>query len=372
MLNKIVYIVKSNLHYYPPCVSEIRLLKDLNIDVTVWYGSSNESALKLLKNEGIECVELTDPRNKYKGKVDKLNNWILFRKAVIKELKRISKEDTVIWFGTAETAIPLSFALRGYNYILTSLELLDDNYFKRKAMGHLAQNAKAIVACEETRAYIMKYWWNLDKLPYVMPNKPHDLYVTRYVEPSCNVTSNAINEVKDKKFIIYQGIFQNVEYLTALAEALNRYDSKYYFVMMGIDKNNIFSVVKEIYDKAIYISSIPAPLHLEVTSHAHIGIAFYDGSTLNKAFCAPNKIYEYAGFGIPIIGNRIPGLINTIGAIGAGECVDFTVDSLYEAIKSVDEHYEDYSRAALDFFSNTDNLKIMKNIVCDLEIKREV
>ena len=60
---------------------------------------------------------------------------------------------------------------------------------------------------------------------------------------------------------------------------------------------------------------------MEITSYARIGINFYRPNCLNKAFCAPNKIYEFSGFGIPIIGNDIPGLKNTIGLNNAGKCV---------------------------------------------------
>ena len=48
---KVLYIVKTQLHYYPPCISQIRMLKDLGYDVEVLYGTSNESALKLLAKE---------------------------------------------------------------------------------------------------------------------------------------------------------------------------------------------------------------------------------------------------------------------------------------------------------------------------------
>lgn len=62
---------------------------------------------------------------------------------------------------------------------------------------------------------------------------------------------------------------------------------------------------------------ITAPYHLEVTSHAFIGILIYAPvygtftSPLNSIYCAPNKLYEFSHFGIPMIGNNIPGL-NTL------------------------------------------------------------
>ena len=43
-MNKIVYIVKTKLHYYPPCISQIRMIKDLDYDIEVLYGTSDNSA----------------------------------------------------------------------------------------------------------------------------------------------------------------------------------------------------------------------------------------------------------------------------------------------------------------------------------------
>ena len=40
MFRKVIYIVKSNLHYYPPCMAQIQMLDDLGIETEVWYGSS--------------------------------------------------------------------------------------------------------------------------------------------------------------------------------------------------------------------------------------------------------------------------------------------------------------------------------------------
>lgn len=41
---------------------------------------------------------------------------------------------TLFWFGTAETAMPMVGKLKGYNYALTSLELLDDNKTKNRLL----------------------------------------------------------------------------------------------------------------------------------------------------------------------------------------------------------------------------------------------
>lgn len=100
--------------------------------------------------------------------------------------------------------MPMVGKLKGYNYALTSLELLDDNKTKNRLFSMLTGDAKFIVCCETTRAFIMRNWYGLKKLPYVMPNKPYDFQDARRKTPSIEATKKAIELVQDKKFIIYQ------------------------------------------------------------------------------------------------------------------------------------------------------------------------
>lgn len=376
MYKKVIYIVKTDLHYYPPCMMQIRYLKKLGVDVEVWFASSNESSLHIFDKEKIPYVCLGEsPR--INSKVGKIKNWLEFRNNVKRQLKTIlptQKDSTLLWVGTAESAIPLSGLLRYYHYNLTMLELLDgdDNKFKRGAFGKLTKKAQAIVACEVTRAYLMRYWFGLKKLPYVMPNKPYELGVKKNAMSSSVKTKAAIDAIEGKKFIIFQGIYQKLEYMKAVVEALKRMNSDYYFVLMGFDlyKTNAYEELKGLYDKVIEIPSIPAPLHLEVTSHAKIGLVFYDDFSLNQAFCAPNKIYEYAGFGIPMIGNKIPGLENTVGKYNAGICTEFCVNDLIAVIQRIDSDYDSYAQNAIALYEAVDNEKTIDKMIEEIGIER--
>lgn len=373
MYNKVIYIVKTDLHYYPPCMAQIRYLKSCGVNVEVWFASSNKSALDILDREKIPYTCLGEsPR--VNTKLGKIKNWLEFRSHVKKQLKTLTdKEHTLLWIGTAESAIPLYGILNNYHYNLTMLELLDgkNNTFKRNAFGRLAKKAEAVIACEETRAYLMRYWFGLKRLPYVMPNKPYVLGAEKNAEPSCEVTRKAIDLVRGKKFIIFQGIYQKLEYMKVVAEALAAMNSEYYFVLMGFDlyKTNAYQELKKIYDKVIEIPSIPAPLHLEVTSHASIGLVFYDDFSLNQAFCAPNKIYEYAGFGIPMIANKIPGLENTVGKFHAGECVEFNTKKVLVSIQNINKKYGEYIRSSTDMYDAVDNKSAIINLINDIKIK---
>lgn len=362
--NKVVYIVKSELHYYPPCISQIRMLNKLGIDIQVLYGTSNESAIELLKKENIKCKKINGLKiTNTNSKIGKLFNWYKYRKAMLKELKKMNTDNTIFWFGTAESVLPLKGKLDNVNYIVSFLELLDESKIKQMLLKDIAQKAKAITVCEQTRGYIMQNWWKLKKTPYVFPNKPYDQLRTKKVIPTNNVTKKIIEDIGNKEFILYQGIIQNTEELIELARALKKMNKGYFLVLMGIDKYNSVKKIQDIYEKTIFIDYIPAPLHLEITSYARIGIAFYRPDSLNKIFCAPNKIYEYSGFGIPMICNKVPGLSNTVGVTGAAICIELCEEEIIKAINSIEQNYEKFSQNAINFFEKEDTIKTMEKLI---------
>lgn len=361
-MNKIVYIVKTKLHYYPPCISQIRMIKDLGWDIEVLYGTSNDSALKLLESEGIKCKKVGNIKDENISKIEKLLSWAKYRISLSKELKRYS-EETYFWFGTAESVLPMKGKLNNRKYIISLLELLDHDMKKVKLLKNIVRNAKAVTVCEETRGYIMQYWWGLKKLPCVFPNKPYNNITDKMHKPSIKATEDVIKKIKGKNVVLYQGMLQNTEELIEIAKALNTMNSDYILLLMGIDMYNSVNKIKKIYNNTEYVSYIPAPYHLEITSYAKIGITFYRPDSLNKVFCAPNKIYEYSGFGIPIIANNIPGLKNTVGSFGAAECIDIKESNVINSIKQIEKNYERYSNNAKKFFESTNNVETMKDLL---------
>lgn len=363
MRKKIIYIVKSNLSYYPPCMSQIEMLSDMRTDVEVWFGSSGETACDRLNARSIPFKELVDPRCKALGKLDVAYNWISFRKAVLRALKSECREHVLLWFGTGETAMPMAGALSGWHYVVSALELYDDVPAKRKLLGDVAKGAVAVTACENTRAYLMRTWWHLKQLPFVFPNKPYGLDPQGELPLTCERTRSVIKAIGNRPFIIYQGILQNEEYVAEIAKALAGMDCGIVFLLLGIDRVGMAPRIKKLYKDTMFFESIPAPLHLEVTSRAAVGVVFYDGANLNKAFCAPNKIYEYSAFGLPMLSNKVPGLLNTVGAYGAAECTELLSNEIASALRRIFADYRTYSNNARHFYQHTDNVSTMKQLL---------
>jgi hypothetical protein len=123
----------------------------------------------------------------------------------------------------------------------------------------------------------------------------------------------------------------------------------------------------KIYNNLVYISHINAPFHLEVTSHAFIGICTYSYSDLNNVFCAPNKIWEFAGFGIPTLCQNIPGLVFSVGASGSGVCVDFEdSEDIKRGLRQIQENYETFGSNAKRFFDSMRVEGVLEEMMRDL------
>lgn len=365
---KVVYIVYNKLHFYPPCVSQIRMIKKLGYDIDVIYGNCDEKTIKILSGENINCINLNYNNEDGINKFVKIYRILKFRKKLLLEINKYNKKKTLFWFGNAESALTLKGKMNNMKYVLSLLELYDEKSIIHKLLHGVVEKSNHVTTCEETRGYLTKYWYGLDYLPTILPNKSYKQLEERNYKGSCDLTKKIIDDIKHDNIIIYQGYINDSKELVAFADALNEVGSNYKLLLIGIDKNNIYKKIKKIYSNTVFYSYIPAPLHLEITSHAKIGILFYNDSKLNNAYCAPNKIYEYSAFGIPIIGNNIPGLKNTIGAAKAGICIELEKNKIIDSILKIERNYKEYSQNSRKFYDSCDNLNKIKNI---LDYERE-
>ena len=358
---KIVYIVYHELHFYPPCVSQIRLIKKLGYSIDVIYGDCDVTTIELLKKEGINCIQIK--YNKPKSKVKKAFNIYNFRRNAKKVIKSYNSKRTIFWFGNAQSSVVMKGTMKKKRYVVSLLELHNDNRLLTKMLHGIIEKATKVTVCEETRGYIVKSMYNLDYLPTVFPNKSFKQIEKPRINPSDERTKKIIDSIYEDDVIIYQGYIMNTKELFELASALNETKKKYKLVLLGIDKWNVFEKIKKIYDNTVFFEYVPAPLHLEVTSYARIGIMFYEPKSLNYAFCAPNKIYEYSAFSIPMIGNDIPGLKNTMGLAHAGLCVKLDKENIKKAIEEIEDNYKYYSNNSRKFYDSCNSLQIMKDFI---------
>ena len=176
-----------------------------------------------------------------------------------------------------------------------------------------------------------------------------------------------------KKIILYQGIFNYPERrLDEFCEAINLLPDEYVLVLMGGPENEYRQYLKKKYvsSRIVFIPFLSPPNHLIITKSAYIGILTYfpcKGSlvqNLNTLFCAPNKLYEYSFFGVPMISNDIPALDFAFNQYQAGICVrTFEPKEIVEKILYIDKNYTHFKAESLRLYTSVDIERLIIELV---------
>lgn len=357
----IVVLIDTNIERYPPVIALLdAITMQEDFSVTVIEGEHDPNMDKRYQKQATFFHLYGKP---YMGNLlhkayNRISRIIKYRKFVKNYL--VNNAYDVVWVATADTVLHLRGIIEKHNFILNLFELYDTFPVRLKWLHHLSAYARNIVVPEINRANIFRVWFNLPETPFVIPNKPSE-------HPCCKNLSvdqigNTILEHISKKIILYQGHIIEERRLDAICEAISQLPD-YCLVLMGKETDYLVDL-KSRFPFIIHQNYVSPPLHLNITSHAHIGIVTYTYESLNNIFCAPNKIWEYAGFGIPMLGNNIPGLQSTIGASQAGICVDTDrVGEILNAIQAIDSEYEFYSKKALAFYHSVSINEMYKDVI---------
>lgn len=353
---EITFILKGAFEMLPPMLPRLLNISQKGIKTNLICTKLKESTRHILEESNIVCEE-TLHNDKILGKTSRVKDWVGFKVTCKRIIKNNFPNSDLLYVCSADTALCMNSYLRKKKYIFQSNELYDQLPMYRIGIKQYAQNAVAFVVPELCRANICMCWYNLKKKPYVIPNIPYSISLKRNQNISDDGARCIIEKLSNKKVLLYQGhINTGDRSITVIAKALSRMkDREYALLLMGRNHNNSYEKLKEIYSETYYIPFVAAPYHLEVTSHAHIALLSYDRVSLNNLFCAPNKIFEYSGFGIPMLGNDIPGLEYTIEFEKMGVCASYAdVDEVVRAIEMIEKNYCDFSQNAKSFFEKND------------------
>ena len=376
---KFIIVIVGNIFAFPPAMSLVHALEKINIEGVLITTKATKSLKNEFENTMIEELDLD--YESIQSPIRKLSMINSLRKELWRRINKYYDNTSIIWSITDVTIKYLGMELTKRNYILHMLELSEDLYFYHKApfikmdKVKLGNYAKAVVVPEYNRAHLIKTWWRLDKTPYVLPNKPYNKVNWSANETiDDDIAANIISKVENKKIILYQGVMSAERPLDMFIDAVDEYNGKYAFVVMSGGKN-IYADKKS--SNYYFIPFVTPPKHLQITSHAHIGVLSYvptdstGYSPLNSIYCAPNKTFEYSMFGIPMLGNDIPGLKFLFETKNCGRCFDdFTKVDICKAIDEIEDNYNDLSRNALKYYRSCDYKLILEQIIKDIKSDR--
>ena len=359
IMKKILFVYNSRLSYLPPFMSLLDyLIETGKYEITVISAEEEEISTYKAYADKIKIISY------YKGRInnglfDKLRirlcQTLYFCYRLWKDIRHIPYD--ILWVIHTNSVIPIRSLLKRRTYIFSDYEWYDSDKLRYNASKFAQQHATVNVVCETNRAWFSKCKFGLKELPVVLPNKMWKRYTSDMLDPQLQ------NSVKRKKIILYQGIIHKQRPLDSLCEAISLMPD-YSLLLLGNESDYSKSLLKK-YSNILYHPFVTPPHHLSITKIAHIGIVFYDDNkSLNCAYCAPNKIWEYSMFSIPMLYNDIPGLNNTIGVYKAGEKIKLSdKESIMKAITKIDADYTSYRKSSEEFYNSCNISSIIDAIL---------
>ena len=385
MKKRVFIVMEPDLASYPPTISLLNVLLDLNYSpYYIGYYSDNLQKENFEKR-GVTFLE-TVPYATKGGLLDKLKSILKFKKQATNYLRDNVQLNEQVWLFGGDTICALSKLVEKYNTVLMFYEfikpVLNVKYkliFPKYDLGKTMRAANAVVHCEYNRAQISMAMYGLKNSPFVLPNKPYnyegwDKNVPTEIEETVDSLKKRIN---GRKVILYQGLFNsNERRLEEFCQAMDLLPKDIMFIAMG-KGSDYYEKLKAKYqsDRILFIPFIKPPYHLLVTQLSSIGVMTYFARSTNFAdvinpiYCAPNKIFEYSQYKIPMLCNDIPGLHFIFEKYECGISIPqpMTAVAIADSVKRVFDDFEHYSNGSYYYYNSVD----IKSIINDILSKTE-
>lgn len=171
------------------------------------------------------------------------------------------------------------------------------------------------------------------KRPVVVKNAPRLTHIknTNHFRENLGINYDSV-------IALYQGGLSRGRGVDLLLECFKkRTDEKVVIVFMGYGQleEDIKIASKE--NNNIFFHPAVAPeIVLEYTSSADIGISFIENTCLSYYFCLPNKLFEYAMVGLPVIVSNMKEMKELVEKYNMGIVVDYNkIDYLDSVIDKI-------------------------------------
>lgn len=286
----------------------------------------------------------------------------------------------LVWTTFSTDARDAGLILRDFPHVMQISELTErvpafchanrPPYSKRTI--ELARNAKRVVVPEYNRAFIQQALWRLPETPAVLPNKPA---ISKNASFNLPIDDDRLVRIMNekRKVVLYQGLFADDRDLFPFADAIDMLGGEFVLYLMGkavdSEQQNKLDQLLATHSNIEYIGFVQAPTHLAFTRYAHIGLlpysASYDGAChpLNALYCAPNKIWEYSCYGIPMLGSDIPGLTGIFARYNCGLTTLAKPHEIARAIVEIDASRTAMGEGSSILYDSVDTRKIAERIV---------
>jgi glycosyltransferase involved in cell wall biosynthesis len=137
------------------------------------------------------------------------------------------------------------------------------------------------------------------------------------------------------KIYLYIGYISLGRGIETILEAFSRTKSKSVAIFLG-DGEYVNKIKNQSQQRAnVFVH--PMVSHEEVVhlaSSADFGLCLIENVSLSDYYCLPNKLFEYAFAGIPVVASEFPEITRVVSKYGLGYCVEPNVENLLEFLDS--------------------------------------
>ncbi len=367
---KILVVHSDDIRRFPPVRNLLECLLSNGHEVTIITKDENRT-LSSWNHERLhaEIIESYQKTNKLSIAKTYYSNRRFLRSRV----SELMKDHDVIWTTTDIAVREIGKQLFHYKHVMQMMELIQDMpvnpYLKgiKFNIAEYARHAYKVVVPEINRAHITKTWWKLEETPSVLPNKPYSLTIPAIPPEAQKYMADM--EREERKILLYQGVFYKDRNLEPVARAVTELKNDYCLYIMGRDTDIRRTLCRD-YPEIKYVPFFDPPAHLLITQRANVGLLpyipskSYHFSELNALYCAPNKIFEYAAFGLPMLGSDVPGLFIPFERYNMGVCYKTgATEEIKDLLIDISKNYDVMSKAALTYYNSVDLDAIVQDIL---------
>ena len=370
---KVLVVSVFEIAQFPPIQTLCQTLRALGHAVTLLTLCNGTSKGTL---DGIEVVDLGPARPSGISRVT-------YDQRLAKKVKSYCRdhggEFDIIWTTSDLAARDCGRELYGHCYVIQLMELAEyvpvatqsNKMPHSNLVPELARRAHRVVVPEYNRSFIQQAWWDLPVRPAVLPNKPLVVPDSPQIEGKYLPDLERMQS-ETRRILLYQGVFTADRNFSGFLSASDRLGDDFAFFLMGVrDDSNGAALREQVknHPNVETLPFIPAPQHLAFTKFGGIGLLPYRPSPgrqspLNALYCAPNKIWEYARFGLPMIGSEVPGLTSIFERGGIGITCDIDdPDAIVQAAQTINLDYDAFSCRSRAYYDSIDVVEIVRNIL---------
>ncbi|MDP0589316.1 MAG: glycosyltransferase [Candidatus Endonucleobacter bathymodioli] len=143
-----------------------------------------------------------------------------------------------------------------------------------------------------------------------------------------------LNIPLDSKIFLYIGILGYGRGIDLITDVFKNNDLNSSLVFLGYGKfREKLKKLSEAYPNIYVHDAVPHDRVVSIAKSADIGLCLIQNVSLSDYYCLPNKLFEYAFSGIPVLASNFPDISNVVEKYKLGKCCNLDARSIYESIK---------------------------------------